>query len=104
MTLWGRFVPLVRTFISIPAGFFRANFALFMLYAFLGALPWCYLWTYIGLILGQNWEDVGKYMKYADIVVVLVILVLLVRFIRYRFKHGTGVAVDDATLQSDSDR
>lgn len=88
VTLWGRFVPLVRTFISLPAGFFRANFALFMVYAFLGALPWCYLWTYVGFQLGKNWESVGNVMKYADVVVAVVIVVLLVKFLRYRLRNG----------------
>lgn len=88
VTLWGRFVPLVRTFISLPAGFFRANFGLFMLYAFLGALPWSYFWAYVGLKLGQNWHKVGDYMKYADVVVAVVLVLLLVRFLRYRFRKN----------------
>lgn len=104
VTLWGRFVPLVRTFISLPAGFFRANFGLFMVYAFLGALPWCYLWTYIGFALGEHWEDVGKFMKYLDVLVVVGIVYLLVKFVRYRLGKNAGATPDDASLQPDADR
>jgi len=86
VTLWGRFVPLVRTFISLPAGFFRANFAIFMLYAFLGALPWCYFWTFVGSKLGENWHEVEKYMKVLDVLVVLAFIYFSIKFFRYRFK------------------
>ncbi len=92
VTLWGRFIPLVRTFISIPAGLFKAHFPTFLLYAFLGCLPWCYLWAFIGFKLGKNWETVEKNMKYLEIVVVLGLLFLIGRFLWYRFKKSPDVA------------
>ncbi len=87
VTLWGRFIPLVRTFISLPAGFYRANFARFTLYAVLGCLPWNYLWTYIGFAMGKNWEKVEANMKYVDVLVILILGYFIVKFLRYRFSN-----------------
>lgn len=86
ITLWGRFVPLVRSFVSLPAGMVRANFWIFLLYSFLGSLPWCYLWTWLGYKLGENWSSVERYTKIIDIVVILAIAALLGKFIISRFR------------------
>lgn len=86
VTLWGRFVPLVRSFVSLPAGMVRANFWIFLLYSFLGSLPWCYLWTWLGYKVGENWSTVERYTKIIDIVVVLAIVALLAKFVISRFK------------------
>lgn len=96
VTLWGRFIPIVRTFISLPAGFFKANFGIFMVYAFLGALPWCYFWTYVGFRLGQNWTEVEKWFKYLDILVVLGLLYLIFRFLKYRFAKAQAESTPEA--------
>lgn len=86
VTLWGRFVPLVRSFVSLPAGMVRANFWIFLLYSFLGSLPWCYLWTWLGYKVGENWSTVERYTKIIDVVVVLAIVALLAKFVISRFK------------------
>jgi membrane protein DedA with SNARE-associated domain len=86
ITLWGRFVPLVRSFVSLPAGMYRSNFGIFLLYSFLGSLPWCYLWTWLGFKLGEHWSTVERYTKLLDVVVVLAIVALLGKFLWSRFK------------------
>lgn len=80
VTLWGRFIPLVRTFISLPAGIYRMNFSLFALYAMLGAAPWAFAWAYAGLKLQENYHEIEKYWKYVDIAVVLGLVFLLGRW------------------------
>lgn len=86
VTLWGRFIPLVRTFISLPAGIYRMNFPLFTLYAILGATPWCFAWAWVGFKMGENWEELKKYWHYFDYLVVAVLLFFLVRWILGRRK------------------
>ena len=56
-----RLLPVVRTFISLPAGVARMPFGKFTLYTFLGCLPWTFALTWAGYILGDNWETVLKY-------------------------------------------
>jgi len=61
-----RCLPVVRTFISFPAGTARMNFAKFVLYTFLGCVPWVFALTYLGYTLGKNWETIGDYLHYLD--------------------------------------
>ena len=66
---FGRMLPVVRTFISLPAGVARMNFPRFVLFTFIGALPWCYLMAYIGVKMGEQWEPLRDYFHQFDIVI-----------------------------------
>jgi len=70
-----RCLPVVRTFISFPAGTARMNFAKFTFYTFVGCVPWVSALTYFGYLLGENWETVGSYLHYLDYAVALAMLV-----------------------------
>ncbi|QNI33930.1 DedA family protein [Alloacidobacterium dinghuense] len=52
----GRLLPVVRTFIALPAGIARMPQLQFHLYTFVGSWPWCYVLAYVGMKLGQAWE------------------------------------------------
>lgn len=54
--LVGRLLPVVRTFIALPAGIAKMNLVRFHLYTFLGSWPWCYLLAYVGMKLGDKWQ------------------------------------------------
>jgi membrane protein DedA with SNARE-associated domain len=56
--LIGRLLPVVRTFISLPAGIARMDVKKFMLYSFVGALPFCYALAYVGLKMGGALESI----------------------------------------------
>ena len=58
-----RLLPVIRTFISLPAGVARMNFWKFTLYTFLGCLPWTFALTWAGMLLGRNWES---FLRYGD--------------------------------------
>ncbi|MCX6825899.1 MAG: DedA family protein [candidate division Zixibacteria bacterium] len=81
-----RLLPVIRTFISLPAGIAKMNFPKFILYTFLGSLPWCWALAYVGKILGDNWTSLGKYFHSVDIVIGLIILAAVVFFIWHKFK------------------
>ncbi len=51
-----RMLPIIRTFISFPAGVLRAHFAMFCLFTFVGSLIWCYFLTYVGIKFGENMQ------------------------------------------------
>jgi membrane protein DedA with SNARE-associated domain len=69
-----RCLPVVRTFISFPAGTARMNFAKFTFYTFLGCVPWVLALTYFGYYLGENWDEVGDFLHYLDYAVALAVL------------------------------
>ncbi|MDD2878227.1 MAG: DedA family protein [Acidiphilium sp.] len=54
--LISRMLPVIRTYIALPAGIARMNFWKFQIYTFAGSLPWCLALAYIGLRLGHAWE------------------------------------------------
>jgi membrane protein DedA with SNARE-associated domain len=56
-----RLLPVVRTFISLPAGVARMPFGKFTLYTFLGCLPWSFALAWAGVLLGDNWETFIRY-------------------------------------------
>jgi len=51
-----RLLPVVRTFIAFPAGVARMNISRFIIYTFLGSLPWCLGLAYVGQLLGEQWD------------------------------------------------
>ncbi len=74
--LFSRVLPIVRTFISLPAGIARMNFAKFCAFTFIGALPFCYLLAWAGVKLGEHWEGVRAWLHKADFAIGAVLLVL----------------------------
>ena len=79
----GRFIPIVRHIISIPAGIGKMNLKKFMIYTLIGAGIWNAFLTYIGFILGNNWERIQEYSDYVSFGV-LGILVILMGYFVYR--------------------
>ena len=55
--LIGRLLPVVRTFIALPAGIARMPQLQFQLYTFVGSWPWCYALAYVGYLLGERWDS-----------------------------------------------
>ncbi|MED1015255.1 DedA family protein [Bacillus atrophaeus] len=77
----GRFLPGIRTLISIPCGIAKMNVWAFSIYTFLAMLPITFVYVYLGVKLGQNWKEVGsildQYMLPAGICIVLVFAIYL---------------------------
>ncbi len=72
-TFISRLLPVIRTFISLPAGVARVPFTRFLVYAFLGSLPWSWVLAYVGLLLGEHWDRVGGVLHSLDVLIVLVL-------------------------------
>ena len=89
---FARLLPLVRTFIALPAGVARMNVLRFHIYTFLGSLPWCWALAYAGLKLGERWMVLRGYFHRFDMLIGLVILLGGVWFIRVRWKNRLRTA------------
>jgi len=79
--LVGRCVPLIRSVVSIPAGFRRMKLIPYIAYTFLGSLVWNILLIGAGAILGDNWERVGSYVGVFQWVVIALVVAAGVRFL-----------------------
>jgi membrane protein DedA with SNARE-associated domain len=78
--LVGRCVPLIRSVVSIPAGFRRMKLVPYMLYTFLGSLVWNIALVGAGALLGDNWERVGSYVGVFQWAVVAIVIAVFARF------------------------
>ncbi len=84
---FSRMLPVVRTFISLPAGIAKMNIPKFTIYTFLGAIPFNLTLTYIGYILGENWEIIKKYFHGLDVIIVILIIVGIIWWISRQIQH-----------------
>ena len=86
--LVARLLPVVRTFISLPAGFARVNFVKFVTYTILGSTPWTIALVYIGMLLGENWPKMRAIGHEASLAVAGGLFILLIYYIiRKRTKN-----------------
>jgi membrane protein DedA with SNARE-associated domain len=72
-----RLLPVVRTFISLPAGVAEMPFWRFTIYTFLGCLPWTFALAGAGYAVGSKWQTVDKYFRPVSIVVAIAIVALI---------------------------
>jgi membrane protein DedA with SNARE-associated domain len=87
--LIGRVLPVVRTYISFPAGLARVDLARFSILTFVGALPWCAALALVGYELGKNYDRIsGPVEKAAIGIAVLIVLVVIVWYLRGREPRG----------------
>ena len=84
--LVGRCVPLIRSIVSIPAGFRRMKLTSFVVLTAIGSAVWNIALIGAGAVLGDQWERVGEYVGVFQWLVIAAILVLLVRFVVSRLK------------------
>jgi membrane protein DedA with SNARE-associated domain len=82
-----RLLPVVRTFISLPAGMCRMNFLRFCIYTFVGSVPWCLALAWVGRILGQNWKTIEVYFRKGDLVIGILILAGIFLFFYRHFRR-----------------
>lgn len=82
-----RLLPVIRTFISFPAGMSRMHLGTFCLYTFMGALPWSLALAYIGMKLGDNWDTLGGYFHKADILIGVVLVAGIAWYVQRHIKH-----------------
>ena len=82
---FSRLLPVVRTFISLPAGFAKVNFGNFVIYTLLGSIPWTITIIYTGMLLGENWKLLNTVGHQASLIVAAGLLVAIVYY--YRRNH-----------------
>jgi membrane protein DedA with SNARE-associated domain len=88
----GRLLPVIRTFIALPAGIARMPRVRFHLYTFLGSWPWCLALAYSGMKLGENWRQLGKYFHKFDVVILTVLIAGFVWFAWTRWQNRMRTA------------
>jgi membrane protein DedA with SNARE-associated domain len=90
--LIGRLLPVVRTFIALPAGIARMPRGRFHLYTFLGSWPWCFGLAYLGMKLGENWRSLGQYFHKFDAVIGVLLLLGVAYFAYSHWRNRIRIA------------
>jgi membrane protein DedA with SNARE-associated domain len=88
--LGSRLLPVVRTFISLPAGVARMRFARFSVYTFIGCLPWTFALTAVGYALGSQWEVVERYLRPVSYAVAALVVVAAAWWLGRRWWRQRG--------------
>ncbi|MDA8101937.1 MAG: DedA family protein [Nitrospiraceae bacterium] len=86
--LVGRLLPVIRTFISLPAGVAEMKPVRFGVFTLIGALPWSAALALVGYAVGSNFTYVASYIKYAGYLIAVVAVVVIVRFFIKRFRSA----------------
>jgi len=106
VVLVSRVLPVVRTFISLPAGIARMPFVRFCIYTFIGAFIWCIPLTWFGYHLGPKWEDFRERARLLDYPIALIIALVVAWFIWHRvheLRHDSRFAAELAAETSAQD-
>ena len=82
-----RLLPVIRTFISVPAGIARMNIWRFTLLTFAGSFPWSLALIWAGYTLGDNWEDLTGYFRPVSLPIAFAVAVLAAVFLYRRIKE-----------------
>lgn len=85
--LIGRMLPIVRTFIALPAGVARMNQVRFHIYTFIGSWPWCYALAYVGMKLGATWNSNPEFKAFFHKFHLAVEVVLVVGIVWFVWTH-----------------
>lgn len=89
---FGRLLPVVRTFISFPAGIAKMNFGRFVVYSFVGSVLWSLFLAYIGEKLGENWESLRGYFHGFDWVILILIVLSIVWYVWRHIKNSKSLS------------
>lgn len=86
-----RFIPLIRSLISLPAGINKMNITKFTIYTTLGSLIWNIVLITLGHIVGSNWKSILKifdlYSTYAVVIIFIISIVLIIKFYKKKLKE-----------------
>jgi membrane protein DedA with SNARE-associated domain len=87
ITFGSRLLPIVRTFISLPAGIANMNIVIFSIFTFIGSLLWSGLLAYLGLKLGQNWMSIEPYFRKFQYMIITAFVILVALYIWNHLKR-----------------
>jgi membrane protein DedA with SNARE-associated domain len=82
-----RMLPVVRTFISFPAGVLKAHFGMFCLFTFIGSLIWCYFLTWVGIQFGEHMEQFVEVWHKFDVAIVALVVAAFGFYLYRHLKH-----------------
>jgi len=96
---FSRLMPIVRTYISLPAGITKMPLIKFCIYTFLGSFPWCFLLAYIGTVVGNNLSVLTPIFRSFEVVIIIALVILLALYIWRHIRNDRQARAEQAALQ-----
>lgn len=84
---FGRLLPVIRTYISFPAGIAKMDLKKFSFYTFIGAFPWCVIFTWLGVKMGNNWELIKTKLHNFDLAMAVLVIIAVLWYIWRHLKN-----------------
>jgi membrane protein DedA with SNARE-associated domain len=79
-------MPVIRTFISLPAGIARMDFPRFLVYTIAGSLPWTMVFVYAGVKMGDNWAYIRSIFEKFDVFIILALVAIVLFWLVNRLR------------------
>ncbi|MGI6548463.1 MAG: DedA family protein [Syntrophomonadales bacterium] len=86
IVFWARFMPVIRTFISLPAGITRMDFTRFLIYTIAGSIPWTLVFVYAGVKMGDNWNYIRSIFEKFDVFIILALVAIVLFWVVSRLR------------------
>ncbi len=93
---FSRLLPIVRTYISLPAGIAKMPFVKFCIYTFLGSFPWCLLLAYVGTVLGNNLSALTPIFRGSEVIIIVALVILLALYIWRHIRNDRKARAEQA--------
>ncbi len=109
-TRWGdwaafisRLLPIVRTFISFPAGVAKTRLIPFIIYSFIGSFIWCGALAYGGFVFGSRWEELRAIMRPFDIPIAIILIAGFIYYLYHHIRRGSRTSIGPVSSEEGGD-
>ena len=99
---FSRLLPVIRTYISLPAGISKMPFLRFCIYSFLGSLPWCFVLAYTGYVLGDKISEIGSILHGLDAVILIALVTLVGLYIWRHMRNDRKAREEHAMAEANA--
>ena len=96
---FSRLLPIVRTYISLPAGITKMPLVKFCIYTFLGSFPWCFLLAYVGTVVGNNLSVLTPIFRSFEVVIIIALVILVALYIWRHLRNDRKARAEQAAVQ-----
>jgi membrane protein DedA with SNARE-associated domain len=94
---FSRLLPIVRTYISLPAGIAKMPFVKFCIYTFLGSFLWCLLLAYVGTVVGNNLAALTPIFRSFEVIIIIALVILIALYIWRHIRNDRKARADQAS-------
>ena len=93
---FSRLMPIVRTYISLPAGIAKMPFVKFCIYTFLGSFLWCLLLAYVGTVVGNNLSALTPFFRSFEVIIIIALVILVALYIWRHIRNDRKARAEHA--------